>query len=89
MSFDFELSEDLERTLDKLASRDKSLAVALRKKIDQIISLDERGIEHFKNLQGGMSHLKRVHVGSFILTFRVSGKKVIFERFAHHDDIYR
>jgi len=65
MSFDFELSEELE------------------------ISLDERGIEHFKNLQGSMSHLKRVHVGSSVLTFRVKGKTAIFERFTHHDDIYR
>ncbi len=88
MSFSFEISDRLKPVLDKLAFRDKALAVAVRKKIEQIASCDHASIEHFKNLRGNMSCLKRVHIGSFVLTFQVMGNKIIFEDLQHHDGAY-
>lgn len=89
MSFSFEMSDRLRTSLDKLAVRDKALAVAVRKKIEQIVNCNHVSIDHFKNLRGNMSHLKRVHVGSFILTFQIRGGILIFENFAHHDEAYK
>jgi mRNA-degrading endonuclease RelE of RelBE toxin-antitoxin system len=89
MTLPFKLSDPLKKTLGKLAKKDNPLATALRKKIEQIVNCDISEIEHFKNLRGPKSHLKRVHIGSFVLTFRLEGKIVYFEDFDHHDNIYK
>jgi len=88
MSYNADISEGLRKVLDKLAAKDPVLAIAVRNKIAQICACDEIAMKHFKNLVGPMSHLKRVHVGHFVLLFRVEGNTVIFEQFRHHDDAY-
>ena len=88
MTFQFEISPDLERTIKGLERKDHNLAVALRKKMKQIIDSDSVSILHYKNLMGNLSHLKRVQVGSFILTFQVRGDTILFEDFVHHDKAY-
>lgn len=88
MTLPFEISPPLQNILDKLGRRDRKLAVAVRKKIDQIIDLDETTILHFKNLRHDMSRLKRVQIKSFVLTFRLEWGTVLFEDFDHHDRIY-
>ena len=88
MSFNFTISPELERRLDKLARKDKPLALAVRKKIQQIISCDETTIHHFKNLRGSMSDYKRVHIGNFVLFFKVEKDIIIFDRFVHHKEAY-
>ncbi len=88
MSFGFEISPKLKPVLDKLYKKDKNLAISLNKKIKQIINSDLESINHFKNLKKPLNHLKRVHVGSFVLTFQVKDNSVIFEDFVHHDKAY-
>lgn len=88
MTFEFFISPTLERTLDKLAHRDKALALAVRKKIRQIINCDVTTINHYKNLRGDMSDYKRVHVGSLVLLFKVEKYSIIFDRLVHHDKAY-
>lgn len=51
MSFSFDFSDKLKEILDKLARRDNTLAIAVRKKINYIISCDEKDIKHFKILE--------------------------------------
>lgn len=89
MTLQFELSDSLKETLAKLAKKDKPLAIALRKKIDQIVNFTLEEIEHFKTLKGSKTHLKRAHVGSFVLTFKLKDDIVWFEDFDHHDNIYK
>ena len=36
-----------------------------------------------------MCHMKRVHIGSFVLTFQIKEDIIIFEDFDHHDKIYK
>lgn len=84
----FELSDSLKKIVAKLSKRDKSLALALRKKIFQIIECSPSELEHFKNLKGSKKHLKRAHVGSFVLVFYLKGNTIYFEDFDHHDKIY-
>jgi len=88
MSFKSEISKELKRVIDKIESKDKNLAVAVNKKIKQIISFDIITINHFKNLKGNISDYKRVQIGSFVLIFQVKGDTIIFKRFVHHDKAY-
>ena len=90
MTFDFDISPRLRIALSKLAKKDRNLAITVDKKITQIINLDKSSInKHFKNLRENMSHLKRVHIGSFVLTFQIKGNIIIFEDFDHHNRIYK
>ena len=88
MTFEFIISPELERRLDKLAHKDKPLALAVRKKIQQIINCDETTIHHFKNLRRGMSDYKRVHIGHFVLLFSIEKDVVVFDRFVPHKEAY-
>jgi len=89
MSLPFKISPKLDAILNKLGKKDHNLAIAVRKIIQKIIETDSTVInERFKNLRY-TSHLKRVHIGSFVLTFRLEGDTVIFEDFDHHDLIYK
>ncbi|MEA3378375.1 MAG: hypothetical protein U9Q69_01925 [Nanoarchaeota archaeon] len=88
MSFSFEFSPILKKRLDKLARKDKPLAVAVNRKIQRLINADKGFIENLKNLRHDKSHLKRVRIKSFVLTFRLNGDTIFFEDFVHHDNAY-
>lgn len=88
MSFRFTISPSLAKRLDKLAHRDRALAVAVRKKIVQIKSSDSAFLDHFKNLRGPLKEYKRVHVGGFVLLFKVEEDTIIFDRLLSHDEAY-
>lgn len=78
----------IQDTLKKLKRKDPALFRAVQKKINQIAELDKSAIQHFKNLRGNLKEYKRVHVGSFILMFKLEGDTIIFDRFGHHDGAY-
>jgi len=79
----------IEKILGKLHRKDSAFFKAVQKKISQIGLCDEVSIQHFKNLRHDTSEFKRVHIGSYVLAFRIKGNTVVFERFTHHDDAYR
>lgn len=92
MTFQPVLSEELKKLLEKLASRNSNLAIAVNKKIKQVCSCDEELINHYKNLRYDLSEFKRVHVEkSFVLLFKVNFQKklVVFTKLDHHDNIYK
>ncbi len=74
----------IEKLLRKLKQKDPALFRAVQRKIDQIAKLDRETINHFKNL----SNYKRVHVGSFVLFFKIEGNTIIFDKLRHHDGAY-
>ena len=74
--------------LIKLKRKDFALFSAVQNKIHQIAQLDIVTIQHFKNLRGDLKDYKRVHVGSFVLMFKIEKDTIIFARFIHHDDAY-
>ena len=54
--------------------------------------VNEYTIDDYKNLKYSLSDYKRVHIDkSFVLIFKVYRKEkhILFERFDHHDRIYR
>lgn len=83
---EYEISDHLKRILKKLSKKDKVTYEAVMKKIQEVISSEDPN--HYKNLRYDMKDSKRVHVGSFVLVFRVIGDKIYFDDFDHHDKIY-
>ena len=87
--YDSKFSEHIQEILVKLSRKDKALHEQVLNKISEIVnSLD---VEHYKNLQYNMKDSKRVHVGHFVLIFQFSEKNnlILFDDFAHHDDVYK
>ncbi len=78
----------IQKTLRKLKKKDIHLFGAVQKKINRIANLDIISINHFKNLRGNLKDYKRVHIGSFVLIFKVEKNILIFDRFKHHDKAY-
>ena len=87
--YNFDVSENLEKILNKLSKKDKSLYNQILKKIDEVIH--SKNVEHYKNLRYNMKDSKRVHIGHFILIFQYKKEKnlIIFDDFDHHDNIYK
>jgi YafQ family addiction module toxin component len=88
MTFKCAFTPELAKILHKLAQKDKVLAEAVMKKVSQIAEGDEVFLAHFKNLRGELSNYKRVHVGSFVLMFKLEDNVIIFDRLKHHDEAY-
>jgi len=78
----------IDKILRKLKAKDPTLFKAVQRKIFQISQLDYNEIMHFKNLKYGLSVFKRIHVGSFVLMFKVEEDVIIFAKFIHHDKAY-
>ncbi|MFW5846912.1 MAG: type II toxin-antitoxin system RelE family toxin [Nanoarchaeota archaeon] len=86
---EYAYSDTLKKILKKLSKKDKQLYEQVMKKIIEVVNASD--IEHYKNLKSPLQFLKRVHVGSFVLTFEFDKKNsmVSFEDFQHHDKIYK
>ncbi len=86
--YNYEIKPLLQKILNKLSKRDKKIYEQVLKKIEEVVNA--YNVEHYKNLRAPLQHLKKVHIGSFVLVFKFNkNKKLIsFENFKHHDDIY-
>jgi len=80
---------EIEGVLKKFKKKDPLLFRAARKKILQISQLKKGEIDYFKNLRVPLNQYKRVHIGNFVLVFRVEGDTIFFDKFEHHDKIYK
>jgi len=88
--YEIEVSDTLERILDKLLRKDKVLYEAVVNKFVEIAASVD--LDHYKNLKHPMNAYKRVHVGSsFVLIFKVDHNRhlILFHNLRHHDDIYQ
>ena len=87
--YNFEVSDQLQKTLSKLSKKDNNLYDQILAKIDEIIHSEN--IEHYKNLRWNIKKSKRVHIGHFVLIFQYKkeGDLILFDDFDHHDTIYK
>lgn len=85
--YSFEIKEELEKSLQKLAQKDKRHYQSVVKKILQIAENPDMG----KPLRNVLKGRRRVHVGHFVLLYEVDekNKRVIFLDFEHHDRAYK
>ena len=92
MSFKYDISDELEKTLSKLFKKDRKRYGILIKKIEEVSSRNLSTIEFYKNLKHDMKEYKRVHIDkSFVLVFKVFKKEkfILFDKVEHHDNIYK
>lgn len=68
--YSFEIKEELERSLQKLAQKDKRNYQAVVKKILQVAEKPEMG----KPLRNVLKGKRRVHVSHFVLIYEVDEK---------------
>jgi len=87
LKYNYEISRQLERELDKLRRKNKKQFEIILKKMSEILE----NPQHYKSLQHDMKGLRRVHIDkSFVLVFEIveNENKVVFLDFDHHDNIY-
>ena len=80
-------SEEITRKLSRLRKKDPTQHEIVLKKIHWIIANPDH---RYKDLHYSMKGLQRVHLGHFVLVFRIDRVKklVSFEDYDHHDKIY-
>jgi len=89
--FSYNLSPRLRKKVSKLAKKDKVLALVFRKKLQEVISHNEKSIDTYKNLKSPQNEFKRIHLtGSHVLVFSVNKQKnhIIFVDIIYWDNAY-
>ena len=81
-------SEEITKKLAKLKKKDSTHFSIVIKKIDWILANPEH---RYKDLHYSMKGVSRVHIGHFVLTFKIDNlnKIIYFEDYNHHDNIYK
>lgn len=81
-------SEEITKKLSKLKKKDPEQYAYVRKKMDAILT---EPTHSYKFLTHDFKGINRVHLGHFVLIFRVDheNKTVSFEDYDHHDKIYQ
>jgi mRNA-degrading endonuclease RelE of RelBE toxin-antitoxin system len=81
-------SEEIVKKLIKLKKKDPKHYEIIRKKMDDILQNPQN---KYKFLHYDMKGINRVHIGHFVLIFRIDHQKetIFFEDYDHHDNIYR
>lgn len=79
--------EKVDRIFKKLRKKDLAQFEALCRKINDILENPQQ----FKPLKSPMQHMRRVHIGSFVLVYDIDEdrKVVIIRRYEHHDNVYK
>jgi len=85
--YEIENSEKVDKIFRKLSRKDPKQLDAITKKLAELTEDPHR----FKPLSNAMKGFRRIHFGSFVLTFSIDEdrKKVILEDYEHHDKVYR
>ena len=82
-----EVEEEVSKTFKKLLKKDRPHLEAVNKKIEQVLA-DPFA---FKQLRHPLEGLRRVHIGSFVLIYKVidDPPTVRIVKYSHHDQAYR
>jgi YafQ family addiction module toxin component len=85
--YSLEVVEKVDRILKKLRKKDLAQFEALSRKVNEILENPQQ----YKPLKRPMPHIRRVHVGSFVLVYEINEKKnvVTIRRYEHHDNVYK
>lgn len=84
--YNLEVRESVDKIFKKLFRKDRVSFEYINKKIDEIRNFPY----HFKPLKSPLQNFRRVHIGNFVLVYSIDekNKKVIIERYKHHDEAY-
>jgi YafQ family addiction module toxin component len=81
----FVFSIEFKKILEKISKKDKLGLKKIEDQIYKIISNPFIG----KPLRNIMKNYRRVHIGSFVLVYKIKDEEITFLDFDHHDRIYR
>ena len=84
MDYSIELSEEFQKSMDKLKKKDNVLFKKIRKKL---IDISEKP-EHYKPLKNILAGYRRTHVGSFVLIYKIEENVIRIISLDHHDKAY-
>ncbi len=79
--------ETVERIFKKLRKKDSTQFEAVSKKVNEILENPQQ----LKPLKNPMQHMRRVHVGTFVLIFDINEERkvVTIRRYEHHNNVYK
>ncbi len=85
--YSLEVVESVDKIFKKLQKKDRAQFDAVSKKISEIMENPQL----FKPLKSPLHHMRRVHVGSFVLVYDVDESRsvVTVRRYEHHDRVYK
>jgi len=85
--YSLEVVESVDKIFKKLKKKDSAQFEALSKKVNEVLENPQQ----FKPLKSPMQHMRRVHVGSFVLVYDIdeARKVVTIRRYEHHDNVYK
>jgi len=81
-------SETITKKLAKLKKKNSTHYEIIRKKMGWIVA---NPTHRYKDLHYDMKGIKRIHIGHFVLIFKIdkTRKIILFEDYDHHDKIYK
>ena len=82
-----EVVEKVDKIFKKLQKEDTVQFEALTIKVNEILENPHQ----FKPLKNPMQHMRRVHVGPFVLVYDIDEiiNVVTIRRYEHHDNVYK
>jgi YafQ family addiction module toxin component len=85
--YSLEIVEKVDKIFKKLQKKDTPQFEALSRKVSDVLENPHQ----FKPLKNPLQHMRRVHVGSFVLVYDIDEIKrvVTIRRYEHHDNVYK
>jgi len=82
-----EVAKNVDKIFEKLGKKNPEQLEEINKKVQQILENPHQ----FKPLKFPMQHMRRVHIGSFILIYDIDEDRriVTIRRYEHHDKAYK
>lgn len=83
MSFVFSI--EFKKVLERMSKKDKIGLKKIENRIYKIVSNPLVG----KPLRNVMKNYRRIHIGSFVLVYKIENEEITFIDYDHHDHIYK
>jgi YafQ family addiction module toxin component len=82
-----EVVKSVDKIFEKLGKKNPEQLEEINKKIQQMLENPHQ----FKPLRFPMQHMRRIHIGSFVLIYDIdeNRKIVTIRRYEHHDEVYK
>ena len=84
MPYVVEFSNEFEDSIKKLKKKDKVMFERIQKKLIELI----KNPEHYKPLSNILAGYRRIHFGSFVLTYKIENNFIRIIALEHHDKAY-
>ncbi|MBU1201358.1 MAG: type II toxin-antitoxin system mRNA interferase toxin, RelE/StbE family [Nanoarchaeota archaeon] len=84
MDYTVEFSSHFTKSIKKLKKKDKILFQQVQNKLIDIIS----NPSHYKPLKNVLAGYRRIHLGSFVLIYKIEEKTIRIISLDHHDKAY-